>query len=275
MEVAADSECPAGCRMSTTLYSAGMFAGAAALTSFHVLESARQASRPAMSGRQRAVLLDAVGAVYGTERGLVAVARSRVMAAGAALVLGAVMLSIRRTPLVLLATLCCVSAAWQLPLIVARARERRRRAEFDVELTDALGEMVMGVEAGLTLESVMRAYAHTHDTSLASEFAHVLDVINLGIPRMEALAEFVERTPTAGVRTFVAAVQQNQKLGTPLAEVLRQQGDTARRRRRQAVEEYSAKLSLKMIFPTVFCILPMLLIVIVGPAIVRLVHALP
>lgn len=255
--------------------SAVMFAGAAALTSFHVLESTRRRESASVSGRQRAVILEAVGAVYGTERGLLAVARARLAALVVAVALGATLVSVRRTPLVLLACICAAAAAWQLPLVVARTRERRRRAEFDVELTDALGEMVMGVEAGLTLESVMSAYAHTHDTSLASEFAHVLDVINLGIPRMDALAEFVERTPTTGVRTFVAAVQQNQKLGTPLAEVLRQQGETARRRRRQAVEEYSAKLSLKMIFPTVFCILPMLLIVIVGPAIVRLVHALP
>ena len=48
----------------------------------------------------------------------------------------------------------------------------------------------------------------------------------------------------------------------------------ARRRRQQADEEYAAKLSLKMIFPTVFCILPVLLIVVVGPAIVRLMDVL-
>lgn len=273
--MAAYSQRSPGDRVTVHLFAASMFAAAAGLASFHLLESARRPRTPTVSDRQRAVLLDAVGSVYGTERGLLAVARARVAAVSIAVVFGAVLLSVKRTPLVLLAVVCLTAAAWQVPLILARARERRRRSEFDVELTDALGEMVMGVEAGLTLESVMRAYAHGHDSSLASEFAHVLDLVNLGIPRMDALSEFVERTPTTGVRTFVAAVQQNQKLGTPLAEVLRQQGETARRRRRQAVEEYSAKLSLKMIFPTVFCILPMLLIVIVGPAIVRLVHALP
>jgi len=57
--------------------------------------------------------------------------------------------------------------------------------------------------------------------------------------------------------------------------VLRQQAATARRQRRQAVEERAAKVPMKMIFPTVFCILPVLMIVVVGPAIVRLVHVLP
>ena len=146
---------------------------------------------------------------------------------------------------------------------------------MELELSDALGELVMGVEAGLTLEAVMGQYALRHRTALADEFGFVLDRVSVGVPRTVALDQMRERTPTPGVSMFVSAVQQNQKLGTPLAGVLRQQGETARRRRRQAVEEHAAKLSLKMIFPTVFCILPTLLVVIVGPAIVRLVESLP
>lgn len=251
------------------------FASAAGVITHQTLSTARTPSPSAVRGRQRAVLLEAVGEVYGTEEGLLAVARARVLSVCGVLVVATAVLAVRHTALVVVAIVCAVATAWQTPLIVARTREKHRRAGFDIELTDALGEMVMGVEAGLTLESVMHAYAHTHGTSLAQEFSYVLDLINVGVPRMDALESFQSRTPTPGVRMFVAAVQQNQKLGTPLADVLRQQGETARRRRRQGVEEYSAKLSLKMIFPTVFCILPMLLIVIVGPAIVRLVHALP
>ena len=167
------------------------------------------------------------------------------------------------------------AAGWQVPPILARAREKERCRVFDLELTDALGEMVMGVEAGLTLESVMNMYARRHDTSLGREMARVIESINLGSTRTQALNDFRARTPTPSVSMFVSAVLQNQRLGTPLGTVLRQQARTARRRRQQAVEEYAATLALKMVFPTVFCVLPVLLIVIVGPAIVRLVHALP
>jgi tight adherence protein C len=167
-----------------------------------------------------------------------------------------------------------VAAAWQVPLIIARSREKKRREEFDLELSDALGEMIMGVEAGLTLEAVMGLYAQRRRSSLADEFSSVLDRINLGDSRLAALERFRERTPTPGVVTFVSAVQQHQKLGTPLATVLRRQRDSASRRRRQAVEEHAAKLSLKMVFPTVLCILPVLMIVVVGPAIIRLVQTL-
>jgi tight adherence protein C len=73
---------------------------------------------------------------------------------------------------------------------------------------------------------------------------------------------------------FTLAVAQNQSLGTPLAAVFRQQAVTIRRHRRQAAEADAAKLSMKMIFPTIFCILPVLMIVVVGPAVIRLLEVL-
>lgn len=220
-------------------------------------------------------LRDAVGAVYGTPAGLRTVARQQVGALFFTALVAVALIVNSPTAANIMASCLIVLAAWQMPLILARARERRRRQAMDLELNDTLGEMVMGVEAGMTLESVMNLYARRHDTELASEFLHLLGRVDLGSTRAAALQEFCDRTPTLGVQMFVSALQQNQKLGTPLAEVLRQQSETSRRRRRQAVEEAAAKLSLKMIFPTIFCVLPVLLIVIVGPSVVRLVHGLP
>jgi tight adherence protein C len=147
-----------------------------------------------------------------------------------------------------------VMLGWKGPLMIVRSKEKKRRTEVDLELVDALGEMVMGVEAGLTLDVVMMRYAHARTTPLAEEFRTVLDRIQLGTPRSEALAAMADRTPTPTVR---------------------QQATTARRQRRQTVEEKAAKVPMKMIFPTVFCILPVLMIVVVGPAIIRLIHVLP
>ena len=219
-------------------------------------------------------MIDAVGHVAGTADGLRSVLRNQIIAAAGTLAIVTVLFVWNFSVLNLVFALVLVAAAWQTPLIVARAREKKRREEFDLELSDALGEMIMGVEAGLTLETVMNLYAQRRRTSLATEFAAVLDRINLGDSRLAALERFRERTPTPGVVSFVAAVQQHQKLGTPLASVLRRQRDSTSRRRRQAVEEYSAKLSLKMVFPTVLCILPVLMIVVVGPAVIRLVQTL-
>jgi tight adherence protein C len=251
-----------------------LFGGAAAVIAAEMPTVAARLRLRGVSARRRRTLEDAVGAVAGTPEGLRRVARHQMIGVVAASVVGLVVVASAPSTTNFLAACLMAAGGWQFPLITARGREKNRRARFELDLSDALGEMVMGVEAGLTLESVMRLYAERHDSSLADELETVLDRIGVGYPRVQAMEEFASRTPTDGVRMFVSAVQQNQTLGVPLAEVLRQQGETARRRRRQAVEEHAAKLSLKMIFPTVFCILPVLLIVICGPAVVRLIEAL-
>ena len=231
--------------------------------------------RIVLSPRAKRMFRDATGRVLGTESGLEEILRLRIALTLLASVVGVIIVASDPTALNIVLTLTIMAMAWQIPLIFARRREARRRQEFEVELVNALGEIVMGVEAGLTLESVLAEYSERHPTSLGSEFRYLIDRIRLGSPRVEAASEFEERTPVPAVQLFVAAVNQNLRLGTPLATVLRQQAAAARRRRRQLVEENSAKLALKMVFPTIFCILPVLLIVIVGPAAIRLLETLP
>jgi len=164
---------------------------------------------------------------------------------------------------------------WQFPSLLRRQREIQRLRRLDLELIDSLGEMVMGLEAGLSFEAVLDAYSERRSSVLGVEFRTVLDDVRLGTSRLQALHNFESRNPTPTVRLFVSAVQQNSKLGAPLSATLRGQAEAARRQRRQAVEESAAKISLKMVFPTVFCILPVLMVVIVGPAVIRLVNSLP
>jgi tight adherence protein C len=266
---------PGGNRV-TSIASSLMFGGAAAIVVQQAPQFLHRKTKKIKIGAKRsASLREAVGLVRGTESGLQSVLRTQILSSLIASIIGILLVASSPTALMIVAAVVIVAAAWQVPLIINRSREQKRRNHFEIELSDALGEMVMGVEAGLTLEAVMNQYSLRHHSSLGSEFARVLDRINLGASRIAALEEFRDRTPTPGVQMFVSAVQQNQKLGTPLASVLRQQGQTARRRRRQAVEEHAAKLSLKMIFPTIFCILPVLLIVIVGPAVVRMIDTFP
>ena len=228
-----------------------------------------------VSARRRPALIEAAGVVNGTDRELAKLARQQVVATGLLGGLAAVLILSSPSGTTVLAAIPMVMLGWKGPLILVRSREKKRCQAVDLELVDALGEMVMGVEAGLTLDVVMMRYSQNRSTPLADEFRQVLDRIQFGAPRAEALGAMGERTPTPTVRMFSAALMQNQKLGTPLAGVLRQQASTARRQRRQAVEERAAKVPMKMIFPTVFCILPVLMIVVVGPAIIRLIHVLP
>ncbi len=264
-----------------TLLAALLMASGAAI----LVVTFRRMPRPALaempttwnrvSARRKPALLEATGLVHGTEPELARLARQQVMATLALGGLAVLLIVSSPSATTVLASIPMVMLGWKGPLMVARSRERKRRVQVDLELVDALGEMVMGVEAGLTLDVVMMRFAHGRSTPLAEEFRNVLDRVQFGTPRSEALAAMADRTPTPTVRMFSTALTQNQRLGTPLAGVLRQQATTARRQRRQAVEEKAAKVPMKMIFPTVFCILPVLMIVVVGPAIIRLIDVLP
>jgi len=264
-----------------TLFAALLFASGAAV----LVMAFRKAPEPAtastetpwnrVSAKRKPALIEAAGLVYGTDRELSRLARQQVIATLTLGSLAALLIASSPSPTTVLAAVPMVMLGWKGPLMIVRSKEKKRRTEVDLELVDALGEMVMGVEAGLTLDVVMMRYAQARSTPLAEEFRTVLDRIQLGALRSEALAAMADRTPTPTVRMFSTALTQNQRLGTPLAGVLRQQATTARRQRRQTVEEKAAKVPMKMIFPTVFCILPVLMIVVVGPAIIRLIHVLP
>lgn len=254
-----------------------LFGGAAAMITVQAgqLASVRvRRPRSPVVGRRRRALINATGVVLGTDTELQRLVGWRMALVAGASALGVVLVWLRTDIVGLAAAFLLIAAAWQLPIWWARQRENERREKIERELVDALGEMVMGVEAGLTLESTMNIYAERHASPLADEFRAALDRVALGISRDVSLKEMLDRTPTPGMHTFVAAVRQNQRIGAPLATVLRQQASLARRRRRQTIEEQSAKLAMKMVFPTVFCVLPALMIVVVGPAVIRTLQAL-
>lgn len=228
-----------------------------------------------LSRRRRESLIEAAGAIANSSESLARLAREQVLTTSVLGTLGLLALLVAPSPTTFIASLALVAVGWKYPLMRARSRERSRLASIDVDLVDTLGELVMAVEAGLTLDVAMDRFAAPNDSALAAEFRHYLDLVQVGMARSDAMDVFSARNPTPICRLFVSAVVQNHRLGTPLAGILRQQAATARRQRRQAVEEAAAKVPLKMIFPTVFCVLPVLMIVVVGPAIVKLSHSLP
>ena len=100
-----------------------------------------------------------------------------------------------------------------------------------------------------------------------------LNEIAVGVPRAEALAALAERTDVAELRHFVLAVRQADAFGLPIARVLRIQATQLRVKRRQAAEERALKMPVKIVFPLVTCIFPALFVVLLGPAVVRVLRA--
>jgi len=95
-----------------------------------------------------------------------------------------------------------------------------------------------------------------------------------GKPRLEAFKNFAARTGVDDVRALVAMLVQTDRFGTSIAQALRTHAATSRTKRRQRAEERAAKLGVKLVFPLVFCLFPAMYVVVLGPAVVKIMHFL-
>ena len=95
--------------------------------------------------------------------------------------------------------------------------------------------------------------------------------IQIGGWRADAFSALAERANVAELRTFVSALVQADRLGLPIASVLREQAKEMRVARRQRAEEKAQKVPVKIIFPVMICIFPTVFVVILGPAAIRMI----
>lgn len=150
----------------------------------------------------------------------------------------------------------------------------KRQEAVQRALPDVLDLLVIGVEAGLGFDAALLNAARRTSGPLAGEFHRVLQEMQLGAARGEAFRAMAERTCVDELRTFVTAVVQADRLGIPIAGVLREQAKEMRSRRQQRAEEKAAKVPVKILFPLVFCILPSLFVVIMGPGAIQIMKTL-
>jgi tight adherence protein C len=154
------------------------------------------------------------------------------------------------------------------PDAVLARRAGRRRLRIQRELPDVLDQITVAVEAGLGFEAAMARVAEQSDTDLGHELAHVLQDIEVGVPRTEAMTALAERTGSDDLQRFVTALIQAAKLGVPIAKVLRVQSKLLREQRRLRAEERAMRLPVLLVFPLVLCVLPALFVVILAPAVI-------
>src|SRR6266566_782370 len=129
-----------------------------------------------------------------------------------------------------------------------------------------------GAALGLGFDAAIGRLTEKFKNALSDEFAQVLNEIRLGRPRLEALDDMGRRSGVEELHTFIQALIQSEQLGVGIAKVLRIQSEEMRRRRRQRAEEQAAQAPLKMLFPMIGCIFPTLFIVLMGPAVIIIIH---
>jgi tight adherence protein C len=159
-----------------------------------------------------------------------------------------------------------VGPQYQLKRIVTK-----RQKEISLALPNALDLLCISVEAGLGFDAALTRVVEKFDNALSREFAFVLNEIRLGRPRHEAMEDLGRRSGVDELNSFIQALVQSDQLGVGIARVLRIQSDEIRRRRRQKAEAKAQSAALKMLFPMVGCIFPVLFVILLGPPAIHLI----
>jgi tight adherence protein C len=152
------------------------------------------------------------------------------------------------------------------PNIVLLQVSQTRQQQIQKDLPDALDLLSISVEAGLGFDAALAQVARNTTGPLAEEFFRVLQEMQIGTGRTSAMRALGERTTVPELRGFVTAMVQADAFGVPIAHVLRVQAGEMRVKRSQRAEEQAQKVPVKILFPLIFCILPALFIVVIGPA---------
>jgi tight adherence protein C len=157
-----------------------------------------------------------------------------------------------------------------LPNIILYDLVQRRAQQMQKDLPNALDLLTVSVEAGLAFDAALAQVARNTQGPMADEFTRVLQEMQIGMGRTDAIRAMGERTIVPDLRSFATAMVQADVFGIPIAEVLRVQAKEMRVKRRQRAEERAQKVPVKILFPLIFLILPALFVIILGPAIIQL-----
>jgi tight adherence protein C len=153
-----------------------------------------------------------------------------------------------------------------MPVLWLRSKIRQRQDEIVRTLPDALDLLTITVEAGMGFDGAIQKVSEKWDNHLSKGFSKVVQEMQLGIPRREALKNMEVSMEVPNMTTFVAAIIQAETLGVSIAKILRVQSEQMRIKRRQRAEELANKAPIKMLFPMAFLIFPALFIILLGPA---------
>ncbi|HEY5471877.1 MAG TPA: type II secretion system F family protein [Candidatus Limnocylindrales bacterium] len=177
---------------------------------------------------------------------------------------------ILKAPTPLLAGLGVLFAAilYFLPELRMYSLGIERKAKITLELADTLDQMSIAVEAGLGFDAAMVRVAKNGSGVLAAELIRTLQDVQVGMTRRAAYEDLVERTQVPDLKQFIRSIIQAEAYGLALSSVLTTQAAEMRMKRRMRAEAKAMQIPVKVIFPLMLCILPVLFMVVMGPGVI-------
>jgi len=158
-----------------------------------------------------------------------------------------------------------------IPDIFVLAAVQKRQQQIKEALPQALDLMVLCVDAGLGLDATLKRISSEQslvNPALNEELANLGRDLLLGMERERAYSELFNRTGVEELKILGSALSQCAKLGISIGKVLRTQSEFLRTRLAQKSEEKALKLPVWMSFPLWFCIMPALMLILIGPSII-------
>ena len=174
-------------------------------------------------------------------------------------------------------TLLGAIIGFYLPRYVLTKKITGRQLRITWGLADAMDLMVVAVEAGLGLNAALNRVGEEIKTTYP-DLHNELDIVNLeirvGRSREEALRNLAERTGVDDIRSFVALLIQADRYGSSIAKAVRVFAESLRTKRRQRAEQASQKAALKLVFPLTAFLFPVIILVILAPAVLNIIDLL-
>jgi len=177
----------------------------------------------------------------------------------------------QRALIVITISLCIL--AYLLPNFLLNRVISSRQKKIREALPDALDLLVVCVEAGQGLDAAIKRVAEDLQESspiISQELLLVNLEIMAGLERQQALKNLGERTGVDELVSLCNILIQSDRFGTSIGQALKTQSDYIRTDRRQKLEGLAAKTPVKLLFPMLLFIFPAIMVVILGPAIIKL-----
>lgn len=159
-----------------------------------------------------------------------------------------------------------------IPDLILSSRVKKRKYQIVRILPETIDLLGLCVGAGLDFMAAVRwVVDKVKINPMIEELVLVLKEINVGKPRVEALRDMAKRVDIPDVTSFVRTLIQADRMGTPVEEAFRILSEDSRMRRFHRGERQAVKAPLKMLIPLIFCILPVILIIVAGPILIRFI----
>lgn len=158
-----------------------------------------------------------------------------------------------------------------LPDLQMKQNAQKRQAEVEKMLPFTLDLLKICVEAGLDLNSAFGRVVQKTRGPLADELGKMITEIRMGKPRTQAMVDVGKRVRQDDLSSFITIVVQGEKTGMSMGRILALQSEQIRLKRSQRVREHAAKIPVKMMIPMVLFILPAMFLILLGPAVIKMV----